>query len=115
MWNQEAPQGIEYTYRIDGVLNRHAVSGKREEHTVTCKDCHYVDDAVSVNATREEQVIVARAYQETTKRWGQEMSIAKTKSMTYGGVSESVEVEGGTLDGVEHFKYLGCILLVMEP
>jgi len=107
MWNEVAPQGIEYCYSIDGKLMRHA--NTNVWNRTHMKDCHYVDDAVSINESRAHQGFVARKYQQTTKQWGQEMSIKKTKSMCIGGENLDIPVENGVIEEVEEFKYLGVI------
>jgi len=107
-WREMAPGGVELCYTIDGKLLRHANQPVHKKLTI--RDCHYVDDAVSISPSRREQIKITKAYQQAAKDWGQEMSIKKTKSMVVGGNGQNIQVEGGIVEDVKDFAYLGVVM-----
>ena len=69
-WCSSAPPGVELKYKIDGTVYRHGQDDRIKANTVVVKDGHYVDDAVALSASVQEQNIVALQYQEIASKWG---------------------------------------------
>lgn len=69
------------------------------------KDGQNVDDAVALSTNLEDQTHAAATYQSIAKQAGQEMSIKKTKTLNLKADKASIEVEGGTIERVDHMTY----------
>ena len=91
-WRRVAPQGLRMMSDNDGRLTRHAGSAKVWGTPLELRDCHFVDDAASLSQNRAEAEEVAKEYQRVAARWGQEMSISKTKYMCHGGDGQDIAV-----------------------
>ena len=107
-WDRESPYGIQLEYIMDGKLNRSCDAISR--NSVHVRDCLYVDDAVSMNASREDQEEVAKSFQRVAAKWGMNMSIRKTKLVVEGEEGQDLEVEGGSIESVDSFPYLGSVV-----
>ena len=79
----------------------------------------FADDAALYASSREGFEAVASSFIAVAKRWGLILSLAKSKGMVPGTGVDSVvlsplTIEGGVIDIVESFQYLGSSSAVME-
>ena len=106
-WVNDTPQSVEYVYKIDGKLYRHANAEATD--VVKIRDGFYVDDAVAISTSAPTQTRVAKSYQRVVGEWGGEMNIKKTKSLVVGGAHHKIHADGGDIESVSQFTYLGSI------
>jgi len=109
IWTQQLNDNFRLHYKIDCIVFGH---GRPEMQRVKpdvliVKDGKYVDDAAALSTHLEDQAHAAATYQSIAKQAGQEMSIKKTKTLNLKTDKANIEVEGGTIKGVDQITYLG--------
>ena len=103
------------------VLYRHGrkLVGDRTTKTrlsvVRVTESQFADDVALYARSREHLEIVAKKFVEEASKWGLTVSIGKTKGMAVGeklgdGDVAPVQVEGGEIEMVDHFAYLGSVI-----
>jgi len=72
----------------------------------------FADDIDGIAGTEQELASLVKRLDESSTRYGMEISAEKTKLMTNkdGGISADIKVHDVTLETVENFKYLGAII-----
>ena len=75
----------------------------------------FADDGALVSSSRSSAESAIRSYQEVSSRFGLTVSSTKTKHMVTGRLAEEsdrepIEVDGGMIDGVKEFPYLGSVV-----
>jgi len=78
-------------------------------------ECLFADDGALLASTREGMARSVREYQDTSSRFGLTVSLQKTKAMATGRCvtaedKEPVTVDGGVIESVEVFPYLGSLI-----
>ena len=101
--------GITVKYKMDGKLFRRYTRNSCERRIA---ECQFADDSALLASTRSGAVKTAIEYQRTGRDFGLTVSIPKTKQMVTGRLVEegdhtSVPLDGGDIDVVEEFPYLG--------
>ena len=104
--------GTKVLYKFDQQLFRRSTRGANH-HLMT--ECQFADDVALLATSREAAEEAIRSYQLTAKAFGLTLSTTKTKFMVVGhGVTEEeklpITVEGGMVEHVEHFQYLGSLI-----
>jgi hypothetical protein len=73
----------------------------------------FADDVTILAASRSALTEALRLFQETISNWGLSLNIPKTKAMMFGSddvLPEPIEINGGQIEYVKSFKYLGTTL-----
>ena len=78
-------------------------------------ECQFVDDSALIASTRSGAERSALGYQRTASDFGLRVSLPKTKQMVTGrlveeGDQESVALDGGDIEVVSEFPYLGSLI-----
>ena len=111
-WRNRCPvAGVNVRYKHGRKLvgDRTAKSRLAE---VRVKESQFADDTAAYATTRDALEQAAREFIHTTEDWGTTVNINKTKGMAVGCHLEDsdvapVQVEGGSIEMVEDFPYLG--------
>lgn len=106
--------GIEALYKLERKLvGDRTAKAKLDKVKVT--ESQFADDVALYATSRASFETVAKSIVHESKRWGMTVSLTKTKGMVLGqsvseGDTEPVSVEGGEIEVVESFSYLGSVL-----
>ena len=106
--------GINIKYKYDGKLfRRYTRNTCSYERRIT--ECLFADDGALLSSTRQGAERTALEYQKTGGRFGLVVNIAKTKHMVTGRIVEGSDrgpmaLEGGKIDEVDEFQYLGSVM-----
>lgn len=74
------------------------------------RELQYADDIALLARTQREAEIITKLYIETARDWGLTVSIKKTKIMGNLCQAKSFDVDGGTVEAVCSFVYLGSLM-----
>ena len=104
--------GMTIQYKLDRKLFRRYTKNASEKRVT---ECQFADDGAILASTRPGAEKAALVYQQTTRDFGLTVSIPKTKHMVTGRLVEeedlaSIVLEGGEVEAVEEFPYLGSLV-----
>ena len=104
--------GVRLLYKYDGKLFRRYTRDAREGEL---SECQFADDSSLLSSSRTGAECTIRSYQEVASRFGLTVSRTKTKFMVTGRLAkdsdrESIDVDGGQIECVEWFPYLGSLI-----
>ena len=99
-------------YKLDKKLFRRHTRNASKQNV---PGCLFADDGALLASTREGAERAVVEYQTTSDKFGLRVSIPKTKHLVVGSEAEDedkapIAVEGGEIEGVEEFSYLGSII-----
>ena len=109
---EEEGVGVMLKFKVDKKLFRR-YTRNAEQRKLT--ECLFADDGALLASTRAGAVKAVTEYQIACKYFGLMMSIPKTKHMAVGretaeGDKAPIAVEGGEIESVEEFPYLGSLI-----
>ena len=112
--------GVTLNYKLDKKLFRRYTKNASRQNV---PECLFADDGALLASTREGAERAVVEYETTIDKFGLRVSIPKTKHLVVGSEAEDedkapITVEGGEIEGVEEFPYLGSIIAssgAMDP
>ena len=112
--------GVTLNYKLDKKLFRRYTRNSSKQNV---PECLFADDGALLASTREGAERAVVKYQTTSDKFGLRVSIPKTKHLVAGREAEDgdktpIAVEGGDIEGVEEFPYLGSTIAssgAMDP
>ena len=104
--------GVTVKHKYDEKLFRRYVRNPSERRIT---ECQFADDSALLASTRSGAERLALGYQRTAGDFGLRVSLPKTKQMVTGrlveeGDQESVALDGGDIEVVSKFPYLGSLI-----
>ena len=104
--------GITVHYKYDQKLFRRYT---RNAMMSWLTECLFADDGALLSSTRSGAEAAVCAYQQVSKSFGLTVSLPKTKHMVTGraveeGDQEPISLEGGSIEAVNEFQYLGSLI-----
>ena len=104
--------GVKVQFKLGGRL---VGERTRRPNSFVLSKCLFVDDAALVCSCREDMVLAASMFDEVATEYGLTLSVSKTKLLVAGlGLTNDdlapLELNGGVVEVVEHFKYLGSLV-----
>ena len=104
--------GVDVLYKCGGKL---VGERTRKPLNIRVTELLFADDAVAIGTDRESMECAAAELERIIKAWGLTLSVVKTKLLVAGipGTEEEMRplvLEGGEIECVSDFKYLGSVL-----
>ena len=122
LYTTETVDGVRVTlnYKLDKKLFRRYTRNASKQNV---PECLFANDGALLASTREGAERAVVEYQTTSDKFGLRVSIPKTKHLVAGREAEDgdktpITVEGGEIEGVEEFPYLGSTIAssgAMDP